>query len=84
MRKHPNRRFRGGLVSKAHRLVYHTTLGSRVIKRKKKLKAGRMAGVMAASPATPSTAPAALSAPLPLLGRSIYSTNLYQAMLYNE
>ena len=28
-------RFRGGLVFKAHRLVYHSTLGSRVIKRKK-------------------------------------------------
>jgi len=26
-------RFRGGLVFKAHRLVYHSTLGSRVIKR---------------------------------------------------
>ena len=29
------RRFRGGLVVKAHRLVYHSTLGSRVIKKKK-------------------------------------------------
>ena len=28
-------RFRGGLVFKAHRLVYHPTLGSRVIKKKK-------------------------------------------------
>ena len=28
-------RFRGGLVFKAHRLVYHSTLGSRVIKKKK-------------------------------------------------
>ena len=28
-------RFRGGLVCKAHRLVYHSTLGSRVIKKKK-------------------------------------------------
>ena len=27
-------RFRGGLVSKAHRLLYHSTLGSRVIKKK--------------------------------------------------
>ena len=25
------KRFRGGLVSKAHRLVYHSTLGARVI-----------------------------------------------------
>ena len=30
-------RFRGGLVFKAHRRVYHSTLGSRVIKKKKKL-----------------------------------------------
>ena len=28
-------RFRGGLVFKAHRLVYHSTLGVRVIKKKK-------------------------------------------------
>ena len=28
--------FRGGLVIKAHRLVYHSTLGSRVIKKKSK------------------------------------------------
>jgi len=32
------KRFRGGLVFKAHRLVYHSTLGSRVIKKKKKTK----------------------------------------------
>ena len=29
------KRFRGGLVFKAHRLVYHSTLGLRVIKKKK-------------------------------------------------
>ena len=29
-------RFRGGLVFKAHILVYHSTLGSRAIKKKKK------------------------------------------------
>jgi len=29
-------RFRGGLVFKAYRLVYHSTLGSRVIKKIKK------------------------------------------------
>ena len=29
------KRFRGGLVFKAHRLLYHSTLGSRVIKEKK-------------------------------------------------
>jgi len=28
------KRFRGGLVVKAHRLLYHSTLGSRVIKKK--------------------------------------------------
>ena len=26
-------RFQGGFVSKAHRLVYHSTLGSRIIKK---------------------------------------------------
>jgi len=30
--------FRGGLVLKAHRLVYHSTLGLRVIKEKIKKK----------------------------------------------
>jgi len=30
------KRFRGGLVFKAHRLVYHSTLGLKVITRKKK------------------------------------------------
>jgi len=30
------KRFRGGLVFKAHRLVNHSTLGWRVIKKKKK------------------------------------------------
>ena len=29
------KRFRGGLVFKAHRLFYHSTLGLRVIKKKK-------------------------------------------------
>ena len=32
------KRFRGGLVIKAHRLWYHTTLGSRVIKKKRRLR----------------------------------------------
>jgi len=31
------KRFRGGLVFKAHRLLYHSTLGLRVIKKKKKI-----------------------------------------------
>ena len=30
-------RFRGGLVFKAHSLVYHSTLGFRVMKKKKKV-----------------------------------------------
>jgi len=34
--------FRGGLVFKAHRLVYHSTLGLRVTK--KKSRAGQPAG----------------------------------------
>ena len=34
-------RFRGGLVSKAHRLLYHSTLGLRVMKKKK--EEGRLA-----------------------------------------
>ena len=33
-------RFRGGLVFKAHRLLYHTTLGLRVIKKKEKKGVG--------------------------------------------
>ena len=32
------KRFRGGLVFKAHRLLYHSTLGLRVIKTKKKIQ----------------------------------------------
>ena len=32
------KRFRGGLVFKAHRLLYHSTLGLRVIKKKKKVR----------------------------------------------
>jgi len=38
LRRNVNR-FRGGLVFKAHRLVYHSTLGLRVIKKKKKFSA---------------------------------------------
>ena len=33
-------RFRGVLVSKAHKLLYHPTLGSRVMKQKKKREQG--------------------------------------------
>ena len=32
------KRFRGGLVFKAHRLLYRSTLGLRVIKKKKKVQ----------------------------------------------
>ena len=34
------KRFRGGLVFQAHRLVYHSTPGWRVTKKKKKIEAG--------------------------------------------
>ena len=37
------KRFRGGLVFKAHRLVYHSTLGWRIIKKKKKKSGVRAA-----------------------------------------
>ena len=33
--------FRGGLVFKAHRLVYHSTLGLRVIKKKRERERAR-------------------------------------------
>ena len=32
------KRFRGGLVVKAHRPLYHSTLGSKVIKKKKQVE----------------------------------------------
>jgi len=35
-------RFRGGLVFKAHRLLYHSALGLRVIKKKKKFRVCRV------------------------------------------
>ena len=38
------KQFRGGLVFKAHSLVHHSTLGLRVIKKKKK-KGGWLQGV---------------------------------------
>ena len=43
--------FRGGLVSKAHRLVYHSTLGWRVIKKKKKYMSAMFAGYTIETPA---------------------------------
>jgi hypothetical protein len=43
------KRFRGGLVGKAHRLLYHSTLGWRVIKKRKK----KDAIVAMGSPASP-------------------------------
>ena len=39
LRRHIQR-FRGGLVFKAHRRLYHSTLGLRVIKRQKKIAIG--------------------------------------------
>ena len=37
-------RFRGGLVVKAHRLLYHSTLGLRVIKKKERGKLQHVTG----------------------------------------
>ena len=37
-------RFRGGLVFKAHRLLYHSTLGLRVIKKKTRGVVGQEEG----------------------------------------
>ena len=34
---HDEKRFRGGLIFKADRWLYHSTLGSRVIKKKKRV-----------------------------------------------
>ena len=42
--------FAGGLVFKAHRLVYHSTLGSRVIKKKKKVYPSQVRARMAVEP----------------------------------
>ena len=39
------RLFRGGLVFKAHRWLYHRTLGSRVIKKREKKTACRVEGL---------------------------------------
>ena len=38
------KRFRGGLVFKSHRLVFHSTLGWRVLKKKKKVEQGGAEG----------------------------------------
>ena len=48
------KRFRGGLVSKAHRPVYHSTLGSRVIQKKKQQRDHHLLALHAcrAAPAT--------------------------------
>jgi len=37
-------RFRGGLVFKAHKLLYHSTLGLRVINKKKRRDGGVVTG----------------------------------------
>ena len=53
------KRFRGGLVFKAHRLLYHSTLGLSVIKKKKKwlkhkpLATGALMGVLAVNSLSP-------------------------------
>ena len=38
------KRFRGGLVFKAHRLLYHSTLGSRVLNKKKEVEGSGFRG----------------------------------------
>jgi len=43
------RSFRGGLVFEAHRLVYHSTLGLRVIKKKKRLANSEIVTLLASS-----------------------------------
>jgi hypothetical protein len=45
--------FRGGLVFQAHRLLYHSTLGSRVIKKKKRMGGRRPACHLGMYPDTP-------------------------------
>jgi len=51
------KRFRGGLVSKAHRLLYHSTLGSRGIKKKRRRRrraqSGPRARMSSMSPVVP-------------------------------
>ena len=54
------KRFRGGLVFKAHRLVHYSTLGSRVIKKKKKVPAEPGSS----APPYPHTAPGTCRTPL--------------------
>ena len=54
------KRFRGGLVFKAHRLVYHSTLGLRVItkkKKKKKKKKGADIGIQPRHSSRPAATP---------------------------
>ena len=53
-------RFRGGLVSKAHRLLYHLTLGLRAIKKNKK-KYREHAGEASPHPAPFSFAPCSIT-----------------------
>jgi len=48
-------RFRGGLVFKAHRLVYHSTLGLRVIKKKRRESEEEAARRSLLAPAAEST-----------------------------
>ena len=55
------KRFRGGPVFKAHRPVYHSTLGSRVIKKKSKYRK-RLGCQGAAAPPSSETGPAAPAA----------------------
>jgi len=57
------KRFRGGLVFKAHRLLYHSTLGLRVIKKKKEAPAGWPAPARRGNPLASSRAEDAQGTP---------------------
>ena len=57
------KRFRGGLVCEAHRLLYHSTLGLRVMKQEKKEAGPGPAGWGRASPRETAAIPAAATSP---------------------
>jgi len=55
-------KFRGGLVFEAHRLVYHSTLGLRVIKKKRRPPNGGVPRSQPRCAGSPRTAPPTLAA----------------------
>jgi len=72
--------FRGGLEFKAHRLVYHTTLGSRVIKRKITIQLSREGAVCPRSPPLSLTHSLSLSLSLPLPLSHTFSISHFQPL----